>query len=338
MSKAAMSASAPTLPSAPVLSQPAAVEASCERMTEGRRQEVEKPKSLKAAEQAKMLEEKRQAEKKEKKNQLLIQKQKQEEHNRVNTPGRDLPGPSPASSAASTPLTKAAHALDTALMPSPTNVMPAAGDAESVKKNSQRAGDKATGHTGKSGRRSAVMDVEFMGFDEVALGTADSVKENETPRQSKDGKKPRPPVPIYSPVPKKQPLEQWMLLRQQPLGDPRPEDNYEISEKGSDSEAESPEADRKKKHVPAWCKDWITLLNAQANIDPDSIFGTKVPRCELENIFTDVDYAIRNKKRPRRKRGSSGEWKKDRLTQFEIDEYKRKMGQTKLFDMSNTRM
>jgi len=222
-------------------------------------------------------------------------------------------------------------------MPSSTNVVPIPGD---VKKGSERAMDKATGHTGKSGRRSATMDVECMGFDEIAMGSADASKENtlNTPRQGKEGKKPRPPVPVYSPVPQQQPLEQWMLLRQQQIGNPRKEDNYEISEKGDDSEAESPEQDRKNKHVPAWCKDWITLLNAQANIDPDSIFGTKVPRCDLESIFTDADYAMRNKKRPRRKRGSSGEWKKDRLTQFEIDEYKRKMGQTKIFDLKNKRL
>jgi hypothetical protein len=320
--------------------KPAGVDAVCERMTEGRRQEVAKPKSLKAAEQAKMLEEKRQAEKKEKERQRWNQKQKQEEVNRIQQASAkgtgDVPCPSPKPLASNTPMSEAPHVLDTALQSTTnTNVAP----APDSKKGGERAGDKATGHTGKAGRRSATMDVECMGFDEVAMGHGEAAKENQlnTPRQAKEGKKPRPPVPVYSPQPKPQPLEQWMLLRQQAIGEPRREDNYEISEKGDDSEAESPEEDRKNKHVPAWCKDWITLLTAQANIDPDSIFGTKVPRCELEAIFTDEDYAIRNKKRPRRKRGSSGEWKKDRLTQFEIDEYKRKMGQTKIFDLKMKR-
>jgi len=198
-----------------------------------------------------------------------------------------------------------------------------------------KAGDKATGHTGKPARRSAVLDVECTGFDEAAVSTAKEAAKENTPQAAEKGRKPRPPVPVYSPIPQKiSALEPWMILRQQALGDPNKEDNYEISEKGDDSEAESPEQDRKNKHVPAWCKDWITLLKSQANLDPDSIFGTKVPRCELENIFTDADYALRNKKRPRRKRGSSGEWKKDRLTQIEIDEYKRKMGQTKIFQIN----
>eukprot|EP00746_Dinoflagellata_sp_MGD_P117463 gnl/MRDRNA2_/MRDRNA2_53309_c0_seq1.p1 gnl/MRDRNA2_/MRDRNA2_53309_c0~~gnl/MRDRNA2_/MRDRNA2_53309_c0_seq1.p1 ORF type:complete len:764 (-),score=215.96 gnl/MRDRNA2_/MRDRNA2_53309_c0_seq1:34-2325(-) len=320
--------------------KPAAVEAVCERMTEGRRQEVAKPKSLKAAEQAKMLEEKRQAEKKEKERQRWQQKQKQEELNRVQQASgkatSDAPCPSPKPMTASTHISEAPHMLDTALQSS-SNVNTVS--AQDSKKGIERAGDKATGHTGKAGRRSATMDVECMGFADVAMGFEEASKENNlnTPRQGKEGKKPRPPVPVYSPQPKTQPLEQWMLLRQQPIGEPRKEDNYEISDKGEDSEAESPEDRRKNKHVPVWCKDWITLLQAQANIDPDSIFGTKVPRCELEAIFTDEDYAIRNKKRPRRKRGSSGEWKKDRLTQFEIAEYKRKMGQTKIFDLKMKR-
>merc|ERR1719236_363709 len=103
--------------------KPVGVDATLDRMTEGRRQEVAKPKSLKAAEQAKMLEEKRQAEKKEKERLRWQQKQKQEELNRVQASAQgagEASHPSPKPS----PLGEAPHALDSALTPCSTIIAP----------------------------------------------------------------------------------------------------------------------------------------------------------------------------------------------------------------------
>lgn len=102
-----------------------------------------------------------------------------------------------------------------------------------------------------------------------------------------------------------------------------PEDNYEVSDK-EDSDAEEP--DRSKKHVPTWSKNYLEVVAKQSNIDPDTIFGCRVPRCDLEAIFSDDDYRRFAKDRPQRKRGSSGEWLRDRLSKAEIGEYNRKMG------------
>eukprot|EP00971_Amphidinium_carterae_P149932 2972383-Amphidinium_carterae.1 len=48
--------------------------------------------------------------------------------------------------------------------------------------------------------------------------------------------------------------------------------------------------DRSKKFVPAWCKNYLEELQRQADVDPDSIFGNRVPQCCLEDIFTDATY------------------------------------------------
>lgn len=107
----------------------------------------------------------------------------------------------------------------------------------------------------------------------------------------------------------------------------RPEDNYEISDKGEDSETEEP--DRSHKHVPRWSSQYLELIEKQAGTDPDTIFGSRVPKCDLSTIFSDELYARCNKERPQRKRGSSGEWKQDRLSKLEVTDYKRKMGHSK---------
>jgi len=118
------------------------------------------------------------------------------------------------------------------------------------------------------------------------------------------------------------------MLRQIELPPKASEDNYEISDRGEDSDAEEP--DRSHKHVPAWSLEFLKLMEAQVKTDPDSIFSSKVPRCDLRIIFTDADYLKSKKDRhPKRKRGSSGEWRQDRLSKSEVLEYKRKMGHTK---------
>lgn len=142
---------------------------------------------------------------------------------------------------------------------------------------------------------------------------------------SAKGRKMAPPVPAFKQAPPEP--EPWQLLRKIKLLPPSEEDNYEISDKGEDSEAEEP--DRTMKRIPAWSANYLQLLDAQANVDPDTIFGSQVPICDLEAIFSDQDYMKFQKDRPRRRRGSSAEWGGDRLSRHEIGEYKRKMGHQK---------
>ena len=67
-----------------------------------------------------------------------------------------------------------------------------------------------------------------------------------------------------------------------------------------------------------------------------------MPKCDLEDVFKDSDY-LRHRfqglgvpscvrcqaQRPPRRRGSSGEWRHDRLSREEVSDYKRKTGQVK---------
>lgn len=133
-----------------------------------------------------------------------------------------------------------------------------------------------------------------------------------------------PSAPRTAPQARSVPSEAWLELRQVALPPADPADNYELSEKGEDSEAEEP--DRGGKHVPAWSLNFLSLIEKQADTDPDTIFGCRVPACDLEAIFRDADYTRCQRDRPRRRRGSSGEWRRDRLSQKEVAEYKRKMG------------
>lgn len=143
----------------------------------------------------------------------------------------------------------------------------------------------------------------------------------------------RPPVPAFTAPPvekQRHPLE--LLRLTAPLSPKKEDDNYEISEKDENSDAECEEPDRTGKHVPRWCSDYLQTLTSQSTWDPDGIFGNKVPRCDLEAIFSNEIYKKYSRERPQRRRGSSGEWKKDRLRPNEIRDYKRKMGQTKAWE------
>jgi len=123
-----------------------------------------------------------------------------------------------------------------------------------------------------------------------------------------------------------------MELRQIVLPEKRPEDNYEISEHGGDSDAEEGQPkDRSGKHVPKWCANYLETLSRQSDVDPDTIFGNKVPACVLEDIFNTEMYRQAGKNRPKRTRGSSGDWRKDRLTRTEISSYKSRMGHTRVW-------
>jgi len=121
-------------------------------------------------------------------------------------------------------------------------------------------------------------------------------------------------------------LQPWQILRQKALPPSRPEDNYEISEKGGDSDAEENDDHRLHKHIPAWCDSYVKQLKLQEDMDPDTIFGPRVPPCNLEEIFSDELYAAVGKNRPKRARGSSGDWKRDRLQKEDVTKYKSRMG------------
>merc|ERR1712232_243737 len=112
-----------------------------------------------------------------------------------------------------------------------------------------------------------------------------------------------------------------------------PGDNYAISDHASDCDESEARARREKKHVPAWCNSYPEMLAAQVDLDADSIFGCRVPRCNLEHIFPDALYKLHGKKRPKRRRGSSGDWHKDRLTHTEVTAYKDRMGQARTWSM-----
>lgn len=151
----------------------------------------------------------------------------------------------------------------------------------------------------------------------------------------------RPPVPLFAEPqaagqPPPQRLDPCVALRQTELGEKRWEDNYEISEQGGDSDAEESQAkDRSGKHVPKWCESYLAELQRQCDIDPDTIFGNKVPQCNLEDIFNNDMYRQAGKNRPKRTRGSSGDWRKDRLTRTEVRDYKSRMGHTRCWQKEN---
>lgn len=131
------------------------------------------------------------------------------------------------------------------------------------------------------------------------------------------------PVPVFKPEP-------WQSLRGMKLPPKRPEDNYEISDNGEeDSDADEDTTDRTRKHVPAWCDKYLEELSKQADLDPDTIFGSRVPTCDLDIVFTDELYATVGNSRPKRHCGSSRDWRKDRLTHGEIHYYKNRMGHTR---------
>jgi len=143
-----------------------------------------------------------------------------------------------------------------------------------------------------------------------------------------------PPVPVFAPEP-------HMQLRRRELAPKKDEDNYEISDHDPDSDNEDEKRkenrDRARTHkpVPRWCETYLQELMEHADIDPDSIFAHRVPHCELDVIFPEVLYQEVGRHRPKRMRGSSGDWRKDRLTCAEIRNYKSRMGHTRAWDAPN---
>jgi hypothetical protein len=112
-----------------------------------------------------------------------------------------------------------------------------------------------------------------------------------------------------------------------PLGPKLVDEQYEVTDKDTDSENELSPNSRAKKHIPGWCVNWRQKSIAQIAVDPESIFGVTVPKCELDIIFTQRNYQDMGLHRPKRARGSSGNWTFDILTQDEVDRYRAKLGQ-----------
>ena len=112
-----------------------------------------------------------------------------------------------------------------------------------------------------------------------------------------------------------------------PLGPKQLDEQYDITDKDTDSESELSPNSRAKKHIPSWCINWRQKAIAQIAVDPESIFGVTVPKCDLDVIFTEKNYRCMGLSRPKRVRGSSGNWTFDKLTQEEVDRYRAKLGQ-----------
>ncbi|CAK0866125.1 unnamed protein product [Prorocentrum cordatum] len=116
-----------------------------------------------------------------------------------------------------------------------------------------------------------------------------------------------------------------------PVGPKRVEDNYDISDTEEDLNGNRVEPDRTGKHVPSWSTNYLQAVQAQASLDPDSIFGTRVPQCDLEAIFPDRFYRMGFNPVKKRRRGSSGAWAPDALGRQEIKTYAARMGHTRRF-------
>lgn len=110
------------------------------------------------------------------------------------------------------------------------------------------------------------------------------------------------------------------------LGPLSMEENYDLSDKeGSDDDDD---VDRSGKFVPSWVRGWPARVRAQADYDPDPIFGP-IPRCDLNRIFGDAKSVAARKNRAWRARGSSNDWEADKLRFAEIESYKHQMGQVR---------
>merc|ERR1712039_192300 len=98
------------------------------------------------------------------------------------------------------------------------------------------------------------------------------------------------------------------------------------------------EPDRSHKHVPSWSGNWSEQLAKQENVDPDSIFASQVPTCNIDLIFPDALYKECGAQPTRRKRGSSCMWDKDRLRKSEVVAYRQKMGQQRRWSVLHKNM
>jgi len=331
-----------------------------ERLASGsRRNDVERPKSLKAAEQIRLQEEQRQQAKmqeaaeqarlqeeqrqqaklQEERQQAKLQQQHEQQQQRLQQQQererqlleleRELERERVQAEAAAIAAAKAAAATS---VPATEAVAAARG-----------AGEETTQHAGP---RDPALQVAVRAQPQAdpVLSVSLPAEEEQEPEAEASGRLEQQPAPEpeddfgassdeepQAGPPREPP--QVPLLRRIELPPKKAEDNYEISEHGSDSENEDgAERDRSGKHIPKWCETYLQDLAKQSDIDPDTIFASKVPRCVLEDIFTDEMYKEVGKNRPKRVRGSSGDWRKDHLARSEIQDYKARMGQVRAWD------
>jgi len=256
----------------------------CDRLASGsKREDVAKPKSLKAAEQARLQEEKRQRERQE----------RDEQRERA----------------------RASAAI-------------AAATLSDDSFGASRSQTKLTASAVAAASRSATTKKTIRGPADVNDGEAST---SSAPLQDAPGdasvlgrKGPKPAVPLFRDYARE--------LRQKVLPPKKLDDNYEISEPEDSDGDQDDDARRTQKHVPKWCATFLADMQSQADIDPDTIFG-RVPHCNMDEIFTDDLYSQAvGKNRPKRARGSSGDWKRDRLTRTEIQDYKSRMGHRRVWD------
>ena len=150
----------------------------------------------------------------------------------------------------------------------------------------------------------------------------------------------RPPISNYPPsafVPRYTPAPGPLEIVHETLvpvpSPPLPEDQYEMTAwEDSDAELDEDEKERRRlnKRVPAWCIGWIETAKTHTMIDPDTVFGSKIPKCDLEVLFGRNNNAYLKARKG--KRGSSGEWGMDDVTRRELEEYRQVMGHTQQLD------
>lgn len=136
-----------------------------------------------------------------------------------------------------------------------------------------------------------------------------------TPRQKKQQPAAKRPVSIR-------------VVTLAPLPPKDTQDNYELSDReGSDGEIA--DCDRSTKKIPAWCKEFQECVDKQHDVNPDSVFGTAVPQCDIDDIFPDSLYKSLNLTKVKRARGSSCVWHQDGLRMDEVESYAKKMGHSR---------
>ena len=142
-----------------------------------------------------------------------------------------------------------------------------------------------------------------------------------------------PSQPQQQPNSQKQPQQQQRVKSKTPPQQKTtrtdimsPMDTYEMSDRDEDSsDYDSEEEAKPKKRIPRWARkeNLIPALERQFldgphRMDPDTIFP-EVSTCDLESIFA-------NKKARYKKRTSSANWAKDKVTAAEKLVYSRAMG------------
>lgn len=276
----------------------------------GRREDIAKPKSLKAAEQVRLQEDRRQRERQER--ERSKQHPASSSHVGSSKQTAAVPGPGGGRQAAGTTVATGRAGCQASQAP-----------AQAAAGASRPAGTAT--HKEQPQSQLAASKIATLGPAPPADSSATSAGQS-------------PDALAFSRRPARSDcngeVTAWVSLRQIQLPPKEPADNYEMSEVGDNSDDEQADKVRSHKFVPKWSEDFLTLLARQEYIDPDTIFSSRVPACPLEDVFTDEMYRQVGKTRPKRQRGSSGDWRRDRLTSNEVANYKGRMEHCKSWDAS----